>query len=91
MENCNANYLHTLYTSIFQKFFNFNLFQFISIFWIKIFFICKTLLEQYLRVVNRYIPSQKWYSQNILNTSRDKNLNKIDHSEGAENIDFTYE
>ena len=43
-----------------------------------------------VREVYRYIPSQKWDSERILYTSWwDKNLKKINHSEGAEYIDFT--
>ena len=39
----------------------------------------------------RYITSQKWASESLLNTSCwDKNLSKVNHSEGAENIDFAY-
>ena len=44
-----------------------------------------------LQTVYRYISSQKWDSESILNTSQwDKNLWKINYSEGAENIGFTY-
>ena len=38
------------------------------------------------------LPSHNWDSESILYTSWwDKNLNKINHSEGAENIDFIYQ
>ena len=44
-----------------------------------------------LRRVYLYIPSQKWDSESILYTSWwAKKLSKINHSEGAENIDFKY-
>ena len=43
------------------------------------------------RRVYRYIPSQKWNSESILNTSwGDKNLKNNNHSEGADNFGFTY-
>ena len=45
----------------------------------------------WLRSVCRYIPSQKWDSESILYTSwQNENLKKINHSEGAENINFTH-
>ena len=56
------------------------------------FFFCLQFFLLVLRRVNRYILSQKWDSESILYTSWwDENLKKtINHSEGAENIYFTY-
>ena len=45
-----------------------------------------------LRRVYSHIPSQKWDSESIFYTTwLDKNLKKINHSEGAENIGFIYQ
>ena len=48
-------------------------------------------LQLYLRRVYRYIASKKWDSESISNTSWwDKNMEKINHSEGGKNIDLKY-
>ena len=47
--------------------------------------------EALLRRVYRYIPSQKWDSESILYTSWwEKNLKKVNHPDGDENIDLAY-
>ena len=41
--------------------------------------------------LGHYIPSENWDSKSISNTSQcDKNMKKINHSEGGKNMNLTY-
>ena len=51
----------------------------------------ENVFHMLVRRVHHYIPCQKWDSESFFNTSCwDKNMNEINYSKGAENIDFTY-